>query len=504
MADNSNLIVAALERTDPQLAASIDAGNAWQNAIKKRGARVALYRDYERGDHRADITTEMKKMLRINSDDAELTDFNDNYCKVVVDKMAGRLFVSNIAVDENAQDVREWLTDLLDYQDFDAQQSDWYRGAVRDGDSFIMVDSQTMRWVSEPAYDGFDGLVVIFDSITRKALWACKLWSQADTSDISGDDTSYSVVMKLVVYQPGVISHWKGQEGGTEISADNQYIGDGNEFVNYEPFPLDRLPIVQFANQKDNYTNYGESELRPAIPLQDVLNRTLHSMVMASELSAFRQYYSIGMKIDADAIVPGAIHNLVPFEVENAISDEQIEYMKAIRVGQFEASDISQYTNQVDKVVQQISQSTQTPIYGVTTQGNLSGEALKQLEIGLLGKIERFQHQNTDAIRELIQLTAEMQNAFENDLEFSVPAQVDNVKVIWKPAEILDVNARITTLTALREKAPGLFTDEFYIKRIGTLIGMSQDDINTEIEKARNQQGLAFDLFTAANAEQAA
>ena len=76
--------------------------------------------------------------------------------------------------------------------------------------------------------------------------------------------------------------------------------------------------------------------------------------------------------------------------------------------------------------------------------------------------------------------------------------------MIWKPAEILDVNARITTLTALREKAPGLFTDEFYIKRIGTLIGMSQDDINTEIEKARNQQGLAFDLFTAANAEQAA
>lgn len=501
MADNSNLIVAALQRTDPLLAQQIDADNSWRNAIKKRGARVKLYRDYERGDHRADITTEMKKMLRLKSDDADLSDFNDNYMRVIVDKMAGRLFVSNIATDKGA---KNWLADMLAYQDFDAQQSDWYRGAIRDGDAFVMVDSNTLRWVSEPAYDGFDGMVVIFDTITRKALWACKLWSEADTSDIAGDRTTYNVVMKIVVYQPGGLSYWKGQESGTEIEPDNK-VDDGTNIVFW---PLDRLPIVPIMNQKDNFTSYGESELRPAIPLQDVLNRTMHSMVMASELSAFQRLWSKGMEVDVDGILPGAVINLVLKDSSGNIvtspDDAQLEFMKSVEIGVLEGSDISQYTNQIDKVVQQISQSTQTPIYGVTAQGNLSGEALKQLEIGLLGKVERFQRQNTDAIRELVLLTAEMQRTFDNDAELPDAPIFEQVNVVWKSAEILDVNARIATLTTLREKAPGLLSDEFYIKRIGNHIGMSQAEINDEIEKAQTQQGFQFDLFTAANNEQAA
>jgi len=331
-------------------------------------------------------------------------------------------------------------------------------------------------------------------------MWACKLWSEADTQDVAAADSTRAII-KVVVYQPDSISYWVGDESGQEVRPENAIVLNGTvpeniELTNEKPWPLASrsLPIIHFANQKDNYTSYGESELRPAVPLQDVLNRTLHSMVMASELSAFRQYWCIGMNISQDGILPGAMHNLVPFDTAQGITAEQVEYMKGIRVGEFSASDISQYTNQIDKIVQQISQSTQTPIYGVTAEGNLSGEALKQLEIGLLGKIERFQHQNADAIKELIALTAEIQNTFEGE---NAPA-FGSVNVIWKSPELLDVNARITTLVTLREKAPGLFADEFYVKRIGVLLGMSQDDINAEIENAANQTGFALDAMLGA------
>jgi hypothetical protein len=502
--DNSGLITSALAHTDPALYASIDAANSWKAAIIKRGARVALYRNYERGDHRADITTEMRKMLRLNTDNADMTDFNDNYCRVIVDKMAGRLFVSNLALDSDG--AKEWLDKTLARNDFDAQQSEWYRGAIRDGDAYVMVDPETALWTSEPAYDGFSGVEVIFDEMTRKPVWACKLWSEADTQDITAGDTNQAVV-KVVVYQPGQVSYWTGDESGQEVSADNIFPGmdvevnpDGTVTAvdlstNAQPWPLQSrsLPIVHFANQKDNYTSYGESELRPAVPLQDVLNRTLHSMVMASEFSAFKLLWSKGFQIDVDGITPGGVINLVLKDANGAIitdmTEAQVQFLQAAAVGQFEATDLSQYTNQIDKIVQQLSQSTQTPIYGVTADGNLSGEALKQLEIGLLGKVERFQHQNSDAIKELVTLTAEIQNTFEGE---NAPP-FGSVNVIWKSPELLDVNAWIATLVQLREKAPGLFADEFFVKRIGVLLGMSQDDINDEIEKAANQQGINLD-----------
>jgi hypothetical protein len=509
--DNSGLIVSALESTDPALAASIDARNSWKQAIIQRGARVALFRNYEHGDHRASMQTEIRKMLRLREDDAELNKLNINYCKVVVDKMAGRIFVLNIATDTDAS--KQWLIDTLTRNKFDAQQTEWWRAAVRDGNAYVMVDPDTALWTSEPAYDGFSGIIVVYDDMTRDPMWACKLWSEADTQDVAAADTSRAVI-KLVVYQPDRVSYWIGDESGQEVKPDNivpvnTIIDRGNgfaavvdsetEFTNTRPWPVKsrKLPIISLVNQRDNYTSYGTSELHPVITLQDSLNSIQSDKIMASKFGAFKLLWSIGFEIDVDGIMPGGVINLVLKDkgenIVTHLTQEQVEFLKAVRVGQFDATDISQYTNQIEKETQQISNVSQTPIYGVTAEGNLSGEALKQLEIGLLGKVERFQHQNTDAIKELITLTAEIQNTFEGE---NAPA-FGIVNVIWKSPELLDVNARIATLVTLREKSPGLFADEFYIKRIGVLLGMSQEDINTEIENAKTQGSFNFGALVA-------
>lgn len=503
--DNSGLISAALAITQPVLALSMDVEGSFRDWIRTSGNKVSLYRAYERGDHRASITDQMRKMLRLVQDGSGITDFCDNYAGLVVDKMAGRLHVTEITLKEPTAD-KEWLTPLLEFNNFDSLQGTLFRGAIRDGDSYAMVDPQTLEWTSEPAYDGYSGVFALFYNNSNTPYWACKLWSEA--SELNQKET-----MCVVVYEEGKISYWRGQEEGNELIPDNQVllsdllaqskqlnielkydpaIDPAVTYVNYRPWPLDRAPIVHFVNKYDNYSDGGESELRPAIPLQDVLNRTLHSMVMASEMSAFSLLWSIGMEIPLEGIVPGGAVNLVlkdPISGKLVIepTEAMLQFLNAVKVGQFQGSDITQYTEQIDKLVREISQATQTPIYGITNQGMVSGEALKQLEIGLIGKCERFQRQNTDAVRELIRISADIQNTFQTEYDKGTPpAEITTVGVTWKSPEILDVGAQIQVFINLRKDAANLWDDDFYRSKIGGLLGMSQSQIDDESAKIKN------------------
>lgn len=490
MSDNSRLVLSALRETNPELADSISVGDSWKDELLEQGARVTLYRQYEEGDHRSGITEQMRKMLRLEPDNSGIDDFNDNYCRIIVDKMAGRLQVSNISTGNDSDD-NSWLIPLMQKNDWAAIQGTLFQGAIRDGESFLMINPKTLQWTSEPTYDGFSGVVAIFEAHGKTPIWACKLWSES----IGGEDIDSGMApMRIVVYEPNRITYWHGSENGSEVMPDDNVefsdafaddlTEEGMTATNELKWPLGVVPIIHFVNQYNNFNMSGRSEVRSAIPLQDVLNRTLHSMVMASEFSAFRVKWSIGMEINAFAITPGSIINLVLKDKNGAVvhemSPDEVNFMNAVRVGQFEETNIEQYISQIDRLAREISQISQTPIYGVTTNGVLSGEALKQLEIGLIGKCERFQRENTDAIRQLVKMTAQMQNTFSIGLG-QAPI-IEQAIVTWKSPEILDTNAQVASLVNMREKSPGLWSDDFYRRKLGGILGMTQEEIKTESE----------------------
>jgi Phage portal protein, SPP1 Gp6-like len=501
MSDNSGLVASALEKTNPALAMSMDAANAFKSNLIRQGARVKLYRNYERGDHRAVITNQMRKMLRLTEDESGMVDFNGNYCGLVVDKMASRLHVNEITSGNPTTD-NEWLGPLLEENDWDNLQTTTFRGAIRDADSYIMVDPQTLAWTAESAYDGYDGVVAIFLQGARTPVWACKLWSEAEES-------AQTETMRLVVYQVGEVTYWRGQENGAEVREDNRITKTEK---GYEPtaenamkFPVSKIPIVHFANRYENYEEEGESEIRAAIPLQDVYNRTLHTLTYASENSGYTKPWIIGMEADADGMIPGAFLNMILKDAKgnviNEPSPEMLEFLKSVRIGQLSATDLNQFLSVLDKLERVISQVTQTPIYGVTTEGNLSGEALKQLEIGLIGKVKRFQKQNNDSIRELVELTAEIQNKFNIEGRGNAPT-LDTVSLTWETPEILDVTGQIAALVSMRLQAPGLWPDDWYRGKIGGLLGMSQNDIQKEtdvINGIQTEQDTQTDLFAGDN-----
>ena len=485
-ANNSGLIVDALLHTNPQLYSAIDAPNSWKASLIKRGARIKKYRRYEEGDHDAEMTLQMERMLRLRKDDADLNDLNVNYIRVVVDKMASRLYVNGVYDDDDT--AQEWINETLERNDFEAKQISWWRGAVRDGNAFAMIDPVTLRWSDEPAYDGYSGIVMLYDSLTRAPIWACKLWSVADNVD--AEEGGAPKVMKVAVYQPDKITYWKGDENGAGVVSDGDPIEWG---------AVGKIPVIDFANDRDSYTNYGTSRIRPAISQQNILNRISHSRVMGVEFTAFKVLYSIGFDINPDQHTPGGIIVVTPKDENGrptaSMSPEMIELLKAAKIGEFNESDTRAYIDHIDNAVRQIALSTNTPIYGVTSNGSLSGDALKQLEIGLLGEVERFQRQNSAAVKDVLELTAKIQNAFNTGLG-SAP-DFSKLSVIWKDATIRNKKEQMETLKIMRDILPSL-GDDVFIEEAGSVLNWSPEKIAQMKEAVGNNQSLLFDALTGA------
>ena len=531
MTENVSLIVDALRKTDNVLYQQIAGGGAWKSALTKRAARVGKYRRYERGDHDQNLTKQQRNLLNITADDSELNESSSNYCGIVVDMMAARIKVNEITSD--SEEATAWITDTLERNSFVSKQGEWHRGAIRDSESYILIDPSTAMWTSEPAFDGHSGIVAIFDEMTQLPIWACKIWAISEPADLSTDaeDLGEETSVKVVVYQRSQITYWKGTAGSETLSPDTvkevkgmNIIKDaeGNDLNGYD-WKFGLIPLAQEANKRDNYTPYGESEIRVVIPLQDIVNGTLYDMQMASKLSAFKIYWSIGMEIDKDGIVPGSVVNMVLKDksgnVVTMIDEDTARYMQSVRVGEFGVTDMSQYTNQLDKLEREISQVSQTPVYGITSQGNLSGEALKQLESGLIGKIVRFQNENTGALINLLKLTAEMQRQFQVNQDFlgkfadavmkilglsapkAPPSELGAISVNWKSPEIINVNDQITALSTLRRDNPGLWPDDLYRERIGGLLGMTSVQIKDEGDKAVMESRNSFDMLIGGGGE---
>jgi hypothetical protein len=364
--------------------------------------------------------------------------------------------------------------------------------------------------------------MAIYDTMTGLPVWAMKMWTIAEPADVSTDaeDLGDEDTVNVVVYQPERITYWQGISGGGEL--DPVAVSNGGnlkvlESGNGYEWDLGLIPLIQFANKRDNYTTSGESEIRSVIPLQDILNSTLYDMQMASKLSAFKIYWSKGLEIDKDGIVPGSVINLLLRDesgnVATSLDEAASKFLAAVEVGEFGTTDMSQYTNQIDKLEREISQITSTPVYGITTQGALSGDALKQLETGLIGKVYRFQHENVVGIEMLLKMTAEIQRMFDVNRSFvskfsqkvasflglsapsQPPAKVEGISINWKSPEIVDISKQLQSLSQLRRDNPGLWPDEWYREKIGGLLGMKSDQIKAEGEKAQEQQATSFDAL---------
>lgn len=417
----------------------------WAEREAYKGAIIRLYRQYYNGEHRLKLTTEMKKMMQISDD--RLDRYNANYCDLVVHTMADRIQLDTIEV-QGAEDssvtelaaylsgmlpdvdtagiVQElvtrfgamssavgegqaWADDLLAVNSFEALEQAVKIAMLRDGVTYVLSEydeaQKVSRWHHETAYDGRDGIVAIWDGRTENIVCAVKIWQRG----VNGYVNIY-FADKTLRYLYGTFG--EGADAVTELRARAEV----ETTVRKKKAP--GIPIIPFLNKVGDVKK-PQSELRDVIPLQDSLNRSIVSMVINSELTAFSMLLAVGVDISG-GMMPGQVikvlakdaegRSLVPEDADTAKA--LADYYNAIRAERIEGSEQKGFIEQGDWFINQISVVSATPIPSNMGGDSQSGEALKQREVGMLGKVRRVQVHLSIGWKNLLMLTNWQESVF--------------------------------------------------------------------------------------------
>jgi hypothetical protein len=478
----------------------------WQTDTQEQGELVRLFRDYYEGFHRMQLTTEMKAMLNIS--DTRLERYNINYCSLIIDRMADRLSVDRFEVkgkdtptpalpqntgggampdatntDKNDSPAQEWVDNLLEYNRFDGLQSDIAVAYLRDGMTFIISEyddlEKQMCLYQELAYDGDVGMIVVYErGNSQKIAAAVKIWYDVPPTPeqkVEGE-TNVSQYRRVNIYYPDRTDKYYSRDGQSITQIDST----PEEIILNNKAP--GVPVTPFYNRG------GVSELVNIIPLQDSLNSQLVDLVMAGRLTAFSIVLGVNVNVPK-GITPGMtiLKNItdangavmLPKDLEEA--QRMAAYLGAARLERLPVGDLTQIIKGIEMIIDQIGVISSTPLPGQMGGDSSSGEALKQREIGLLGKLNRAQVQIGNAWEDVIWLA----NAIQFTFGFYYPPVIDQIDTRWKSAEIRND----TDVLALFKLLNDAGYERAALRALGqsSLASYSEDDIDKMMqEKAKD------------------
>ncbi len=400
---------------------------AWTEEQTTLAKRVAKSRRYANGEHDADLTTEMEEMLRISGNDTKR--FNDNYMDLIIQTEANRLEVVRFESDDKA--ANDDISAGLEANRFDGLQVNVTQATLRDGDTYVMVhfddEGKATKLTHEPAYDGTNGMLVVLapDNTVQIAI---KVWRQSVESI---GDTVF-----VAVYYDDHVELYSGNDSAVSLIDNTPYPTLKNEVLGQ--------PVIHFKNRGTTYNGYGKGEIEDAIPLQDGLNRTLHSMVATSELTGFGIRFGVGVPKFDGALTPGMFL---------WIAEDGLDKDQQWALGTMEHGEIVPYIQQAEWLTAEMGRITRTPAPEFMGSSASSGEALKQREMGLLGKVKQFQVKAGNRWEDVIRMAWRVRAA-----NGDAPAAFETLKTVWKDPEIRNetdivANAKILYDMGLREEA---------------------------------------------------
>lgn len=441
-------------------------GSQWVTVQQARGDLVRLFREYYDGQHRLKLTPEMRKMMQITDD--RLDRYNDNYCEMVVDKLGDRLVLDTV---ENASDAaQEWAEQVMQANRMDALQIAVHEAVLRDGETFVMVEYNDKRGTilaRELAWDGACGILPVYDGRGENLVAAAKVWLDGDVTRVN------------IYYQNSVEKYTASDNQLTLISEPEDITRNGN---------TPGVPIVPFRNRGG-----CRSELTNVVPLQDSLNRTLISMVMSGELTAFSLLFAVGFK-PPSGITPGmVIHAMIEGDAGGGIAtgnkEEAEAYaalMASYKLERIQGGSVAELIGQAEFLIDQIATVSSTPIPAQMGGSNSSGEALKQREISLLGKARRAQVQIGNAWEDVFGLAHVIEGLYASKL----PPKAEAWYARWKTAQIRNDADIRETAKLLQEW--GFEREALRVLSQSSQVQYSEEDIDKLLSEKSADAGAAL------------
>lgn len=443
---------------------------SWLSVLEDRldaqADEIAVYDGYYEGRHRMAFATS-----RYREQFGSLFDhLSDNWCEIVVDAPVERLKVEGIRFgDEQDADADAWK--IWQANSLDADSVMAHTEAVKDGRSYLLVappdaDSEYAQITVE---HGSQVIVAHAAGNRRVRLAALKRWL---------DDSGY---LMATLYLSDSIHKWRSEKpmrsdsfGQTSWVRRAEDPGGAN--------PLGVVPIIPLYNNP-TMLGGGRSELLPAMPLQDAINKELADMIIASEFAAFPQRVMMGVEVPKD---PETGQTLPGVEMKAAISRLWAFESPDARIGEFAAADLKNYTAAIDMLISHLAAQTRTPPHYLMGQiVNASGDALKAAETGLVAKVRRKQLDFSDSWEEAIRLAFLVKGDAKR-------GKATDAEVIWADPENRS-EAEITD-AALKQQMLGVPLDMLWERlgytpqqrtRMGKLRGLPTRSVDAPVDPAQ-------------------
>jgi len=396
---------------------------AAQRKLDRQAAVAAGYQAYydDESGIIALMDTEERRTFR-----ALLAEARANLAELVVNAVAERLQVTGFRFGNEEDSSAAWAIWQANSMDADAEmlQTD----ALTQGSSFVLVqpDESSPVGVTISPESALQATVLYEPGRRHRRRAGYKRWTDEATAGRTE-----------VLITPDQIVTW--------LPATNR----SRPLV--EPNPAGVVGMVELAPQPRT-VGPPRSELLSVIPIQDRVHTTLFNRSVSVDYGANRQVWATGIKVAREVIKAQdgqeATKVSRPFQIgaNRLLTNENPDG----RFGSIAESNLQGYLDAVKQDVELLASITQTPAhYLLGTVANLSADALKAAEAGLVSKVRRRALHLGEDWEEVIRLALQF---------IGSPAAADvSAEVIWGDFEtrtegqLVDALVKMATLGVPRE-----------------------------------------------------
>ncbi len=353
--------------------------------LQDRQADVDMLRRYYAGDH--PLPTVLEKARGAFS--RLLRQARSNYAGLVVDATAERLAVDGVRIgDAEVGDAEAWR--IWQANGLDADADLLITETVKVGRGFVLIapnpaDATTPIVTAE---DCTQAIVAYVPGSRRQRAAGLKTWC---------DDCTGKLMATL--FLPDAVYKFQAPKPSAGVGSKPKWTPRTVVGENWPaPNPLKTVPLVEMQNRPD-LLGGCMSEMGDILDIQDRINKTLIDRLMAQEFSAFRQRWMTGYEIPRDE----QGQPIEPFKA--AVDRVWVIEDEGVQIGEFGATDITPYLSAVEADVKDMAARTRTPSqYLLGAMVNISGDALKAAESGLVSKVRQRQRPFGEAIEDAVRL----------------------------------------------------------------------------------------------------
>jgi SPP1 Gp6-like portal protein len=364
-----------------------------------------------------------------------------NIMGILISSVSQAMYVDGYRQPKESDEAEPWQ--VWQSNGMDKRQIGVHRAALTYGASYVLVLPGEFKDSEMPVLKGFSPrrMTVLYDDVDDWPVMALR-------AESIGDKWLYRLYDDVGVYT---------FQGGVRDQS--------LEFVEEQIHGVGVCPIVRFDNEVDlDSDNPGEVE--PLIALQDQIDITTFSLLVAQHFGAFRQRWLIGWTAETE-------NQLLKATASRVWSFEDSD----VKVGDFEQTNLEGYLKSREDSLKHAATLSQTPVHElVGALINLSAEALVAAEAGHRRKVGERQTSFGESWEEVLSLAGEIGG-------FAVGVDAE---VRWRDTESRAFSATVDALGKLVTML-GVPAQELWER----IPGVTQQDVQRWKEAAEKSSAMA-------------